>query len=686
MIERPLDFYCAFHLHQPVGNFGEVFESHIRNVYRPLIASLAARPHWPVIVHLSGSLLEWCEQHDHALIDDLARLSSEGRTEFLLAGFYEPVLAALTRDDRLQQIAWMREYILQRFGSRDTGLWLTERVWEPDLARDLPDAGVSYAIVDDRHLLVSGHQRDEMQRCFRTEHDGRTIAILPIDERLRYLIPFKPVNEIVDHLLSERREGKKLAIFADDGEKFGGWPGTLEWVYGSGWMNSFLDAVTALQDDGLIRLVRGPQVLADAPRGGITYIATSSYHEMEGWSLPPELGARHIALVNQLGETRMAGEDNAFIRGAHWKHFLVKYPESNRAHKQMLALSGLCREKGDPPEARRAIGRAQCNDALWHGVFGGLYLPWLREAMWSNLAEAEAMLRRDEALSVVTYDWDCDGNDEIAIHGEHVSVIVAPHRGGAIELYMLLAHRENAADALTRRVEAYHHSAVSAHVESPAHAKSDGTVQMAYDSQGEVQDDAHRSSNAPFADASAQTGAPSIHEIERGNTLAQLPTADLDVRSLIQIRLVDSSLSEQDWQNVRYTPTRSFTTELLTASVIASGPNRAQLTLRPVNHDLEYEVQIEVFQDGRVNYEVNWSGMSMPADSQVLIELSLGARTRVTVECDVANTRWSFPIETIAKSERGLERTVQGLAVAFLVQATEKMASVNFFPPDLQKA
>ena len=33
--------------------------------------------------------------------------------------------------------------------------------------------------------------------------------------------------------------------------------------------------------------------------------------------------------------------------------------------------------------------RSQCNDAYWHGVFGGLYLNHLREAAYSNLLRAE---------------------------------------------------------------------------------------------------------------------------------------------------------------------------------------------------------------------------------------------------------------------------------------------------------
>jgi len=82
----------------------------------------------------------------------------------------------------------------------------------------------------------------------------------------------------------------------------------------------------------------------------------------------------------------MAGPDGGLVRGTLWRNFLVRYPESNRMHKKMLALSALHRalapgrgsRKVDLVAARRAIGRAQCNDAYWHGVFGGLYLPHLR--------------------------------------------------------------------------------------------------------------------------------------------------------------------------------------------------------------------------------------------------------------------------------------------------------------------
>jgi 4-alpha-glucanotransferase len=379
-------FVFGLHLHQPVGNFDHVFEQHVADVYRPILERLSGRGFLPAVLHLSGPLLEWLEANNTAYLDFLGELVSAGRIELLLAGFYEPVLASLPRTDRVEQIQWMRDAIRRRFGVEARGLWLTERVWEPELAADLANAGVRYALVDDRHFLVSGFAAEQLHAPFWTESDGKQVALFPIDERLRYLIPFRPPEETADYLRELRGAGHRLAVLADDGEKFGGWPGTKEWVYDRGWLDQFMDTITRLIDRGEVQLSTLTDALEDVPSGGIAYLPTASYREMEGWSLPPDAALRLIRLERDLGEARISSPDGALIRGAHWRNFLVKYSESNRMHKKMQALSLLARAMGDPAEARRAIGRAQCNDAYWHGVFGGLYLPHLREAIWRNLA------------------------------------------------------------------------------------------------------------------------------------------------------------------------------------------------------------------------------------------------------------------------------------------------------------
>jgi alpha-amylase/alpha-mannosidase (GH57 family) len=100
----PIRFVFGVHLHQPVGNFDHVFEQHVRDVYRPLLEHLPNRGFLPIVLHLSGPLLEWLEAHDTSYLDLLGRLVAERRVELLLAGFYEPVLASLPRADRVEQI------------------------------------------------------------------------------------------------------------------------------------------------------------------------------------------------------------------------------------------------------------------------------------------------------------------------------------------------------------------------------------------------------------------------------------------------------------------------------------------------------------------------------------------------------------------------------------------------------
>ncbi|HJQ66188.1 MAG TPA: 4-alpha-glucanotransferase, partial [Gemmatimonadales bacterium] len=227
-----------------------MFEDHVRDVYRPFLERLMERDFFPIALHVSGPLLEWLEAHEPSLVDHIGRLAADGKAELLLSGFYEPVLIALPHRDRIEQIGWMREAIQRRFGVAATGLWLTERVWEPDLPADLAQAGVRHALVDDRHFLVTGFAPDRLHVPWWTECDGHRVALVPIHERLRYLIPFRPPADTVAYLRGLRAAGHSLAVLADDGEKFGGWPGTKEWVYDRGWLRDFLDAMQAVLGTG----------------------------------------------------------------------------------------------------------------------------------------------------------------------------------------------------------------------------------------------------------------------------------------------------------------------------------------------------------------------------------------------------------------------------------------------------
>jgi hypothetical protein len=622
----PIRFAFGLHFHQPVGNFDYVFAQHVEDVYRPLLDALADREFLPVVLHVSGPLLDWLEQHESGYLDRLGRLVGDGRVELLLAGYYEPVLASLPRADRVEQIRWMHEAVRRRFGVDARGLWLTERVWEPELAADLADAGVRYALVDDRHFLVTGFASPQLHAPFWTESDGKRVALFPIDERLRYLVPFRPPEESADYLRQLRAAGQGLALLADDGEKFGGWPGTKEWVYGKGWLDRFMAAIGGLIDQGEVVLSRLDDALESVPSGGLAYLPTASYREMEAWSLPPDGALRLARLESDLGPERVASPDGALIRGAHWRNFLVKYPESNRMHKKMMALSGLARRAGDPPAVRRAIGRAQCNDAYWHGVFGGLYLPHLRDAIWRNLAEAEAGLRRDEGLAWDVLDIDGDGYEEIWVHAPGFALLVAPARGGAVEEYTVFATGLNYANALTRRREAYHELG-----QSPESA--------------------------------------SVGEVELG--------LDSEDRALFVDRILPEGLPLADYVRGAYRAVRSWARQRFAYAVERRKGGVEIVCTAP---DGSAGLEKRIWCDAEGNVEVSWQWEQRLGQGGDWFATELSVAGPVALVAAPAAEEWRFEIETVAKSERGLDRTRQGESITFRWPIAAGGASVELKP------
>ncbi len=427
-----------------------------------------------------------------------------------------------------------------------------------------------------------------------------------------------------------RAAGRPLAVFVDDGEKFGGWPGTKEWVYTRGWLAQFLDAIGALVAAGEVRLTTPGAALDQLPSGGLAYLPTASYREMEAWALPPPAALRLARLERELGETRMTGPEGALVRGGHWRNFLVKYPEANRMHKKMLALSALCHDRGDPPAARRAIGRAQCNDAYWHGVFGGLYLPHLRSAIWRNLAQAERELRHDEALVAEQLDLDGDGAMEIWIHSASFSALVSPPRGGVIEEYTVFEPGINYADVLTRRREAYHEPART----EPGAASAQG--------------------------GGAADGTPSIHDLERASHLERLPPVDAANRALFVDRVLSEQITLSAYSAGEFGAVASWA-EAAFAATLDSSPQAVELVLRPVSGAMPaglLEKRLRFEQSGDLTVSYRWDPAAFPSDTFFCPEMSVARK--VDVDLTPKAEVWWFPVATVSKSERGFEETVQG--------------------------
>jgi alpha-amylase len=451
---KNVKFAIVIHVHQPIGNLDAVTEHLTLQCYRPFLKTLYEYASIPLTLHVSGPLLLWWEKNDSSMLDLIGDMIGRGQIEPLAGGFFEPILPTLEPRDRRGQIMMMREYLRNRFGVVPRGLWLAERVWDQEIVSDLTTEGIRYVLVDDRHFKVSGFREDELYGYYHTESEGKPLAIFCIDERLRYMVPYQPVDDLVSYLRTIHSQMGSVAVYADDGEKMGGWPGTSDWIYRDGWLSAFLEHLQNFQGD-FLDVVTCSQVLEDEESSGICYLPTTSYTEMEGWALPVDRFSSLIELTQRLGDDYSRYE--SFIRGGHWRHFLVRYPEANLLHKKALHLSRLLQRRDRVPrKIQEDLYAAQCGDAYWHGAYGGIYHPHLRGEAWKRLSRVEKFLRFGEDLSLEVIDIDLDGREEIWAHSHQFSAIVRPDRGGWVSEYSYFPHENNYCNVLARRPEAYH--------------------------------------------------------------------------------------------------------------------------------------------------------------------------------------------------------------------------------------
>lgn len=675
--EGPVGFVFGIHLHQPVGNFDTVFQDHADRVYLPLLDALAERDLLPLTLHLSGPLLLWLEGARHTLLDRIGPLAHEGKIELLLSGLHEPVLPALPRGERVEQIAWMRERLETRFGVDPCGLWLTERVWEPDLVEDLAAAGVDYTLLDDRHFAVAGQPETSLHRPFVTGSGGRTLTLLPIAERLRYLVPFRPFASLETHFRRLRAEGHRLAVLADDGEKFGGWPGTHRWVWEEGWMARFLDGMERLRAEGVVELLTGADAARRVPAGGPVYLPSASYREMEGWSLPPEAalaledalsredararddarGAREDALAREDAEAAAPRGGSVLLRGGHWRNFLGRYPESARMQQKSDLLARLARERGSPETLLQALGRSRCNDPYWHGVFGGLYLAHLREAIWRALTEGEAALRKGEGLAAEEVPGPGGLGTELWVHAEAFSAMVSPRQGGAVVGWSCHRSGRNLADVLTRRWEAYHRR--------PPVASQEG-----HEGNHEANHEANHETDHEAGHVSADAGGmPSIHETEGLRGTETLPPMDPDDRALTVERVIPAGIDEGRYAEARWDAIRSWARETPTWELFPPVGPGEPLRIRFRFTGLgRLEKEVAFAPDGEIRLRYAWDPGDFPRDALFAPEFSFvpPGEEGVAVEpvCHPAPTLlYRYEIRTFSRSEQGVETAVQGSAV-----------------------
>ncbi len=472
-------FLFAVHNHQPVGNFGHVFAEAWQKCYRPFLELLKKHPGVRCALHYSGPLLEWIELNHPAALAAIKEMVDRRQVELLGGAFYEPILPAIPPEDAHGQLSLMSDYLRAAFGCVPRGLWLAERVWEPQLPSLIRRAGLSYTLLDDTHFVYAGLDREGLSGYYITEDEGFTLAVFPVDKQLRYLVPFSEPHGAIDYLrqAAEKSPGVGLTL-GDDGEKFGVWPGTHKWVYEEKYLERFFKLIEDNSD--WITMLTPSEYLDRFPPKGKVYLPTASYEEMMEWALPAGAQGAFERIIGELKREKRFDQLSQFLRGGFWRNFLVKYPESNLQRSKSFHVSSMVhKDLPEDLEAKKSLWRSQCNCAYWHGLFGGVYLNYLRHANYSNMIRAEvavdaAMHKEGEWVEGERRDYDQDGMEEILLRSAWVNAFLSPAYGGSLFELDYKPRCFNLSDTMSRREESYH---VAMREQSKKAAEGEGAVQ-----------------------------------------------------------------------------------------------------------------------------------------------------------------------------------------------------------------
>jgi 4-alpha-glucanotransferase len=333
--------------------------------------------------------------------------------------------------------------------------------------------------------------------------------------------------------------------------------------------------------------------------------------------------------------------------------------------------------------ARQELYRGQCNCPYWHGAFGGLYLPHLRNAIYGALisahnalddAEGRSGARADGAVG----DFNLDGRQEVRLENDRLIALVRPASGGHLYELDVRETATNLLATLDRRPEAYHGKVIEAARQLRA-ARSDG------------HDESETASGTPLKEP----------DLDRQLVYDRHPRKAL----VDHFYPVDATLD--DLVACRETELGDFATGTY-LSKLQRDPARARLVMeRPGladRHPIRIKKTIELAA-GEPALVIHYELDDLPAETclHFAVELNLAAMAghvpdryyldsvgtnagMLDARLDLIHTRgltvvdewldlsvaltwsqsaglWCFPIETVSQSEGGIEGVYQSSAV-----------------------
>jgi hypothetical protein len=436
---KSINLILGIHNHKPIGCADAEFEETYQKSYKPFLSVLHEYEEIPVVLHYSGILFEWLENKHPEYFVLLREMLKNKQLELIGGGYFDPVLSMIPTSDKLGQIELLTTYIRANFGNRPRGFWLTEQEWEPGLAQILANCGMEYLFLDDALLKTAGLDSESMYRAYLAEDQGKMINVIPICRELSSMV-FKSKPRDVLHYIKDKadRQGGRVICLFDDGEN---WKGNNS----EEWLRKFLALLRTHKQS--VAPIHPKNYIYGQQGSKKIFIPHYSSSLVQKW------------ILNRGNTTGLFR--SSYYQAKGFKHFFSMYPESNLMYSKMLYTHILVNQvRGDKyrkKASKEELWKAQCNYAYWPGKYLGIYSHRLRKEVYRNLITAEKGTRTAGIFltSIISTDFDMDGENEFLYQGTVMNVYIHRRSGAVFELDYIPAYW-NYLDTVARTRELYH--------------------------------------------------------------------------------------------------------------------------------------------------------------------------------------------------------------------------------------
>ncbi|MDR1909222.1 MAG: DUF1925 domain-containing protein [Spirochaetaceae bacterium] len=396
-MEKSLNVFVGSDNHIPYSAEDSEFEYMYHQRLKPFILALNNYPRIKAALHYSGVLLHWIEKAHPEFFMLIGDLISRKQVELIGGGFYEPMMPLISQQDRIGQIEMLTTYIRKQFGKRPLGCWLPASAWDQSLVGALSACGMGYTFLRENQFRAAGLSGEDLYAPCITEDQGKLLMVFPVLKGLT----LEGLKDSVVSLLQKTAAGtppggERLLVlcpdcFFQDASR----------TSGEAEINRFFEELSRC-GDFLDFTIPSKIYKNKRCRKKAYFSASAAFEAPDSGNEPPPLP----------------------------KRFLVRYSEANGIYSKMvytgLLINQLRGDKARKQSAQEELWKGQGYDGFCRSPSGGIFRGGVRNAAYRALIEAEKITRSKGAFipSLMTFDFDLDGEDEYLFQAEYISCYI----------------------------------------------------------------------------------------------------------------------------------------------------------------------------------------------------------------------------------------------------------------------